>query len=200
MLWIQSFWQPIGLLQDNGVQSPIGLASVHSGCLPLRSRVKQETRSGSPLFRRQLSRFTSTYMYGDGCRASCRSAWFAQLCSYMYIYIYSHISETEESAATGKHNKIDCNFHAGSLAFPELTTQLFHMSRRQEPVPLTWRQKKKNKIKKMGKAMKIARKMEYNTREQLLHNALALANKTPSPLARYIIDFPSSRTWSGMEL
>jgi len=54
--------------------------------------------------------------------------------------------------------------------------------------------KKKNKIKKMGKAMKIARKMEYNTREQLLHNALALANKTPSPLASYIIDFPSSRT------
>jgi len=46
----------------------------------------------------------------------------------------------------------------------------------------------------MGRAMKIARKMEYNTREQLLHNALALANKTPSPLARYIIDFPSSRT------
>lgn len=46
----------------------------------------------------------------------------------------------------------------------------------------------------MGKAMKIARKMEYNTREQLLHNALALANKTPSPLASYIIDFPSSRT------
>lgn len=91
MLWIQSFWQPIGLLQDNGVQSPIGLASVHSGCLPLRSRVKQETRSGSPLFRRQLSRFTSTYMYGDGCRASCRSAWFAQLCSYMYIYTHIYL-------------------------------------------------------------------------------------------------------------
>jgi len=30
---------------------------------------------------------------------------------------------------------------------------------------------------------KISRKMGNNTREQLLHNALALANKTPGPLA-----------------
>jgi len=58
-----------------------------------------------------------------------------------------------ESGTTGKHNKIDCIFHTGSLASLQLTTQLFHMSRRQEPKPLHAAQKneKRKNITENGK-------------------------------------------------